>query len=99
MASTSTSCRSGTATINNLDFEGGKEYTLFVATRKINPYVYSELYTKEISTNLPYTEMVTLEKVGLTSITYHVEVPEGKEMKHIIVKKVRWRRSGAVIAA
>lgn len=77
----------GTATINNLDFEGGKEYTLFVATRKINPYVYSELYTKEISTNLPYTEMMTLEKVGLTSITYHVEVPEGKEMKHIIVKK------------
>lgn len=78
----------GTTTITSLDFEGNKKYTLFVASRKINPYVYSELYSKELDTNLPYTEMLTLEKVGLTDFTYHVEVPANAgELKHVVVKE------------
>lgn len=89
----------GTATITDLDFEGGKEYTLFVASRKINPYVYSELYSKDISTNLPYTEKATLEKIGLTDVTYHIEVPDGvAKMKHVVVKKADYEAIKSILA-
>ena len=71
-------------TDNNL--EGGNEYTLYYAVRKINPYVYSELYKESISTDFPYEDMITLEKVTTNAVSYHIEKPEGaKAYRHMIV--------------
>lgn len=71
-------------TDNNL--EGGNEYTLYYAVRKINPYVYSELYKETLSTDFPYEDMITLEKVTTNSISYHIEKPEdAKAYRHMIV--------------
>ena len=36
------------------ELEGGNEYRLYYAVRKINPYVYSELYVEPLSTDVPY---------------------------------------------
>ncbi len=84
-----------TITENNL--EGNKEYTLYVAVRKINPYVYSEIYTQDLSTNIAYTQMLTIDKIGYTDYTYHVEVPEGATVKHISVKKLDYEAIKAII--
>lgn len=76
--------RSVEITYNEL--EGGNEYTLYYAARKINPYVYSELGTEEISTEFGYEEMITLEKVTTSEISYHIEKPEdAAAYRHMIV--------------
>lgn len=78
----------GTANITSHDLEGGKEYVVYSAVRRINPYVYSEVLKTDLSTNLPYADIVTLDKVGLTDITYHVKMPENAaKVKHVIVKE------------
>lgn len=58
------------------ELEGGMKYNLYVAVRKINPYVYSELLSETLSTEFEYKDMITLEKVSATSISYHIEMPE-----------------------
>ena len=74
------------AEITYNELEGGNEYTLYYAVRKINPFVYSELYTETLSTDFPYEEMITLEKVTTNEISYHIEKPEGaKAYRHMIV--------------
>ncbi len=73
-----------TITYNQL--EGNKEYSLYYAVRKINPYVYSELKSEDISTVFGYEEMITLEKATPTAISYHIEMPEdAKAYRHMIV--------------
>lgn len=68
------------------ELEGGNEYNLYYAVRKINPYVYSELYCESVSTDFGYEEMITLEKLTPTSISYHIEKPEGAAAyRHMIV--------------
>jgi hypothetical protein len=68
------------------ELEGGNEYSLYYAVRKINPFVYSELYVESVSTDFPYEEMITLEKVTTNAISYHIEKPEGaKAYRHMIV--------------
>ena len=59
------------------DLVGDTEYNLYVAVRNINPLVYSDLASEVIDTHVPYTEMITLESVGLTSFSYHIMKPEG----------------------
>ena len=59
------------------DLAGDTEYNLYVAVRNINPLVYSDLASEVIDTHVPYTEMITLESVGLTSFSYHIMKPEG----------------------
>lgn len=68
------------------ELEGGKTYNLYAAVRKINPYVYSELLSETLSTEFEYEDMITLEKVTPTAISYHIEKPEGVDSyKHMIV--------------
>lgn len=75
-----------TADITYTELEGGHTYNIFVAVRKINPYVYSELKCEEVSTEFEYEDMITLEKVTPTQISYHIEKPEDAEFyKHMIV--------------
>lgn len=77
---------SNVAEVTCNELEGNKDYTLYVAARKINPYVYSELKSQEISTVFPYEDMITLEKVTTSAVSYHIEKPEGaKAYKHMIV--------------
>lgn len=77
---------SNVAEVTFNELEGNNTYTLYVAARKINPYVYSELKSQEISTVFPYEDMITLEKVTTTAVSYHIEKPEGaKAYKHMIV--------------
>lgn len=68
------STRSESVTYNEL--EGGNQYKLYVAVRKINPYVYSELVSEDLVTEQAYTDMITLEKVTTTAVSYHIEMPE-----------------------
>ncbi len=49
----------------------------------------ASFHPKEIKHQMPYTEMMNLEKVGLHFHHIHVEVPEGKEMKHIMFQERR----------
>lgn len=68
------------------ELEGGNEYSLYFAVRKINPFVYSELRCESLSTDFPYEDMITLEKVTTNSVAYHIEKPEGaKAYRHMIV--------------
>lgn len=68
------------------ELEGGKEYKLYAAVRKINPYVYSELVVEDVITEKAYTEMITLEKVTTNAISYHIEKPEdAPAYRHMIM--------------
>ena len=81
---------SKTATIHLDDFTGGAIYTVYVATRKINPYVYSKLTSVIINTDISYSDVITMEHIGLTDFTYHIQVPaeaSGNIFKHIAVSK------------
>ena len=79
-----TSAQKVEVTYNEL--EGGNEYSLYYAVRKINPFVYSELYVEPVSTDFPYEDMITLEKVTTNAVSYHIEKPEGaKAYRHMIV--------------
>ena len=81
---------SGSVTIHTDELTGGQKYTVYAATRKINPFVYSELTSAKIDADIDYTEAATLEHIGLTDFSYHIEVPELEEnvfFKHIVVSK------------
>ena len=74
------------AEITYNELEGGNEYSLYYAVRKINPFTYSELYCEPVSTVFPYEDMITLEKVTTNAVSYHIEKPEGaKAYRHMIV--------------
>ncbi len=77
-----------TAEIEVGDLTGDSEYRLFAAVRTINPFVYSDLVSEVIDTHVPYTDMITLESVGLTSFSYHIMKPQGAVgYKHVCVSK------------
>lgn len=77
-----------TAKVDLNDLVGDTEYNLYVAVRNINPLVYSDLASEVIDTHVPYTEMITLESVGLTSFSYHIMKPEGvAKYKHVCLSK------------
>ena len=77
---------SQTATITYNELKGGEKYSLHYAVRKINPFVYSELKSEVLDTDIPYKDMITLEKVTTNAISYHIEKPEGANAyKHLIV--------------
>ena len=70
------------------DLSGDTEYKLYAAARNLNPFLYSELVSESIDTHVAYTDMITLESVGLTSFSYHIMKPEGvTRYKHICVSK------------
>lgn len=79
----------GKAEVNATDFEGDNQYVIYTAVRRINPYIYSNVEVTALSTDIPYTELVTLNKVGTRTIDYHVEYPaEGADkVKHLVVSK------------
>ena len=78
------SSKSESVTYNEL--EGGNKYKLYVAVRKINPYVYSELLSEDLVTEQAYTDMITLEKVTTTAVSYHIEMPEDAvAYRHMLV--------------
>lgn len=75
-----------TVTVTYNELEGGNEYSIYYAVRQINPYVYSDLNVEPISTEFAYEDMITLEKVTPTAVSYHIEKPEGaKAYRHMIV--------------
>jgi len=77
---------SNSVTVTYNELEGGKEWTLYVAARKINPYVYSALGEENFSTMFDYEDMITLEKVTTNTVTYHIEMPEGASAyRHMLV--------------
>lgn len=77
---------SNIATVTYNQLEGNKEYTLYYAVRKINPYVYSEIKSEDVSTVFGYEDMITLEKATPTAVSYHIEMPEdAKAYRHMIV--------------
>ncbi len=74
--------------VNTIEMEGGKEYKLYVATRKINPYVYSDVKVVDLNTSIPYDRMLTLDKIGYTDFKYHIEKPADVErVMHLVVRK------------
>lgn len=78
----------GLASVTTTELEGAKEYVVYSAVRRINPYVYSDVVATDLSTNLPYEDLATLNKVGYTDVAYHIEMPEGATtVKHLVVKK------------
>lgn len=90
----------GQAKVQSTDIEGGKEYALYVATRKINPYVYSEVKSFDLSTAIPYEKMLTLDRVGTTDFKYHVEKPSGvSKVKHLVVRKNDYEAVKNMLAA
>ncbi len=89
----------GVAEVTTLDVEGGKQFDIYVAVRRINPYVYSEVKKVNLDTNLPYTDLVTLDRIGKTDFKYHVEFPEGVTyMKHVVVKKTDYEAIKSILA-
>lgn len=70
------------------DLTGGGSYVLYAAARTLNPMVYSELFSVEFSTDIPFTDVITLESVGLRSYSYHIMNPSpGSSYKHLCVDK------------
>lgn len=89
----------GIASVSTLDVEGGKNFVLYIATRRINPYVYSDVKKIDLSTDMPYTDLVTLDRIGTTEFKYHVEFPEGvTSMKHVVVKKTDYEAIKNILA-
>lgn len=90
----------GSATLSTLDVEGGKQYNLWVAVRKINPYIYSEVEKIDLNTDIPYTKLLTLNRIGCTDFTYHVDVPEGvANVKHVVVRKNDYEAVKRILAS
>lgn len=89
----------GKAQVTGLDIEGDKEYTLYVAVRKINPYLYSKVYAVNLNTDIPFTKLLTMQRIGLTDFAYHVEKPEtATKVKHIAVKKSDYEAIKGILA-
>lgn len=90
----------GTATITSKDLEGSQEYVLYAATRAINPYTYSEIAKIDLSTSLPYTSTITMERIGQTDFSYHIEMPKGvTKLKQMAVKKNDFEAVRAMLQA
>ncbi len=95
---TSGMLENGTVKINAPEVEGGKEYVVYAAARKINPYIYSDVITADVNTNLPYSDIVTLDKIGFTDFAYHVEKPEAvTKMKHLVVRKADYEAIKSIL--
>lgn len=63
------------------------------------PYVYSEVSKIDLSTNIEYSDIVTLDRIGKTDFRYHVEYPEGaRSVKHVIVKKTDYEAIKSILA-
>lgn len=89
----------GKADVTTFDIEGGKEYEIYAAVRKINPYVYSEIIRTDLNTDIPYTAIATLNKVGLTDISYHLEMPANAEqVMHVLVKEADYEAIKSLLA-
>lgn len=89
----------GAAKVTTLDVEGGKKYEVYVAVRRINPYVYSEVTKFDIDTDMPYVNLVTLDRIGMTDFKYHIEFPDGAtSVKHIVVKKTDYEAIKSILA-
>ena len=89
----------GVAKVTTLDVEGGKKFDVYVATRRINPYVYSEVTKVNLDTDMPYTNIVTLDRVGKTDFKYHVELPAGATTaKHVVVKKTDYEAIKSILS-
>lgn len=89
----------GQASISTLDVEGGKQFDLYVAVRKINPYVYSEVKKLDLNTDIAYTDIVTLDRIGKTDFKYHLEMPEGATtMKHVVIKKTDYEAIKSILS-
>lgn len=90
--------KDGKTSATTYDIHGGAEFEVFAAVRKINPYVYSEVYKADLNTDIPYNKIVTLDKVGLTEISYHVEVPAAAgTVKHVLVKEADYLAIKAIL--
>lgn len=91
--------KDGVAEVKTLDVEGGKTYSMYVAVRRINPYVYSEVSKFDLNTDIAYADIVTLDRIGKTDFRYHVEFPEGAtSMKHTVVKKTDYEAIKRILA-
>lgn len=89
----------GVAEVTTLDVEGSKTYSIYVAVRRINPYVYSEVKKIALDTNLEYTDIVTLDRVGVNDFRYHLLYQEGAvAMKHVVVKKTDYEAIKNILA-
>lgn len=89
----------GVAKVTTLDVEGGKQFDIYVAVRRINPYVYSEVTKVNLDTDMPYTNLVTLDRIGKTDFKYHVELPEGvTTAKHVVIKKTDYEAIKSILA-
>lgn len=69
------------------DLDGDSNYRLYTAVRRINPFVYSKLHADDIDTGIDFTEMITLEKAGKRTVSYHIMNGGGK-YKHFCSNKV-----------
>ena len=58
----------GSVAVVSNEVEGGKSYVVYAAVRKINPYVYSEISITDFNTDIPYTSMITLNRVGINDL-------------------------------
>ena len=95
---TSGMLENGTVKVNSPEVEGGKEYVIYAAVRKINPYVYSDVISADVNTNLPYSDILTLDKIGFTDFAYHVEKPEAvTKMKHLVVRKTDYEAIKSIL--
>lgn len=89
----------GKAVISYDDITGGSEYALYVAVRRINPYVYSELVSVPLSTDIAYTSLITMDAIGLTSYSYHIEMPQGaKKAKHVSIAVADYEGIARILA-
>ncbi|MDE6153460.1 MAG: hypothetical protein K2G21_04870 [Muribaculaceae bacterium] len=82
------------------EVEGGKEFVIYSAVRKINPYIYSQIEVTDINTDIPYSGILTMNKIGFTDFAYHVEIPaEATNMKHLAVRKADYLAIKAILGS
>ena len=70
--------------------EKDTEYLLYAATRiSKDTLLYSEMIEIPFSTEIPYTDLITVDEIGLNHATYHIEKPEDCQLyRHLIVDKL-----------
>lgn len=89
----------GFANVSTIEVEGGKTFDVYVATRRINPYVYSEVKKVSLNTDIEYTDIVTLDRIGITGFRYHIKYPEGAtDVRHLVVKKTDYEAVKSILA-
>ncbi|MBR5249975.1 MAG: hypothetical protein IKV28_05260 [Bacteroidales bacterium] len=72
------------------DLKKDTDYLLYAATRiSKDTLLYSQMIEIPFSTNVPYTDFITLEQNGLNHISYHIEKPEDAVLyRHLVVDKL-----------